>query len=62
MRTGSATLYFLHTDHLGNNSITMNVSKAVLARTYQPYGTVLSSTGAGTTNHGLWASMRTAAA
>jgi RHS repeat-associated protein len=37
------TLYFLHTDHLGSNSITTNASGAVLARqSFMPYGSVRS--------------------
>jgi RHS repeat-associated protein len=37
------TLYFLHTDHLGSNSITTNASGAVLARqSYMPYGSIRS--------------------
>jgi RHS repeat-associated protein len=37
------TLYFLHTDHLGSNSITTNASGVVLARqSYMPYGSVRS--------------------
>jgi filamentous hemagglutinin len=43
--TGSVTntLYFLHTDHLGSNSITTNASGAVLARqSFMPFGSVRS--------------------
>jgi RHS repeat-associated protein len=37
------TLYFLHTDHLGSNSITTNASGSVLSRqSFMPYGSVRS--------------------
>jgi RHS repeat-associated protein len=48
------TLYFLHTDHLGSNSITTNASGSVLARqSFMPYGGVRSGTGVMPTDIGF---------